>query len=130
MEYQHQQENEDHRGDTSACDRAAPGRRSIDPRAAFARCAGASFCLLAAAWTGGAPVGVDTAALGAAMLAAALLAGLGHSLNLIGYSGEPSLDHIVVGIEVPNRHILGVALHGGLRNQADNLSLNGARPEF
>lgn len=130
MEYQHQQEDEDHCGDASAGDRAAPGGRSIDPRAAFARCAGTSFCLLAAAWTSSAPVGVDPAALGAAMLAAALLAGLGHSLNLVGCSGEPPLDHIVVGIEMPNRHILGEALHGGLRNQADNLSLNGARTEL
>src|SRR6478672_7785634 len=91
-------------GDEAADDRAAPGRRQVAPLGRFALGAGAGFRLGAGAGFGAAGIGVDAPALGAALLAAALLLGLGHGVNLVGRGRQPPLDQVLCRVEAAQRH--------------------------
>src|SRR5262249_40305334 len=61
--------------------------------------------------------GVDPPALRPAMLAAALLLGLGHVWNL----AEEVLDHMQPGIEAADRRLLGIVLERRLGREPDQL---------
>ena len=89
--------------------------------------AGPRFRLLAAARAARRALGVDAAALGAAVLAAALLLGLGHRLESSrsrAAGREPPLDHVRGRVEAADRHVLRVAGERRRRDQADQLGLD------
>src|SRR5882757_2817917 len=106
-----------------------PARRLRGLRAALAllliRAAARSvLCLAATARAAARRAGVDPAALGAAMLAAALLLRLGHRK---GRLAENVLDHVTLGVEVADRGLVGIALDRHLRHETHQLRLD--RPD-
>src|SRR5215208_3800784 len=92
LEDQDQQDEEDRRAERRAPDRSAPGRGRLAALArllsAASAASGASSGLLAGAGTG-APAAIDAAALGTAVLPAALLRRSGHALECIRRDAIP-----------------------------------------